>query len=138
VSELAGLFRFRGCAASGQGVCVERGGCACSGSPCLSEKRAEDIIQKFGRSAISGPTAPCLYTTQFKPVLDLTRLPTYSRSFPINRVVLRDLLIEPVEQNGNVHYGKSFSSYEAIADASTGREKVKVTFTDSSTDDCDL
>jgi ABC-type nickel/cobalt efflux system permease component RcnA len=32
VSELAGLFRFRGCAASGQGVCVERGGCACSGS----------------------------------------------------------------------------------------------------------
>ncbi|KAL3447834.1 hypothetical protein BJX65DRAFT_295403 [Aspergillus insuetus] len=105
---------------------------------CLSENRAEDIIQKFGRSATSGPTAPCLYSTQFKPVLDLTRLPTYSRSFAINRVVLRDLLIDPVAENGNVHYAKSFSNYEILADPSTGREKVKVTFTDGSTDDCDL
>ncbi|OJZ85543.1 hypothetical protein ASPFODRAFT_188986 [Aspergillus luchuensis CBS 106.47] len=105
---------------------------------CLSEQLAEAIIQKFGRSATLGPTAPCLYTTQFKPVLDLTRLPTYSRSFAINRVVLRDLLIEPLMQVGKVKYGKSFSSHEIIGDPSTGSEKVKVSFTDGTSDDCDI
>ncbi|KAL3488005.1 hypothetical protein BJX62DRAFT_253604 [Aspergillus germanicus] len=105
---------------------------------CLSEKLAEAIIGKFGQSAISGPTAPCLYTTQFQPVLDLTRLPSYSRSFSINRVVLRDLLIDPVAQSGNALYGKSFSSYEIVADAPTGRERVRVSFTDGSTDECDV
>ncbi|GKZ85786.1 hypothetical protein AnigIFM56816_011757 [Aspergillus niger] len=105
---------------------------------CLSEQLAEAIIRRFGRSATLGPTAPCLYTTQFKPVLDLTRLPTYSRSFAINRVVLRDLLIEPLTQVGKVKYGKSFSSYEIIGDPSTGSEKVIVSFTDGSTDVCDI
>jgi 2-polyprenyl-6-methoxyphenol hydroxylase-like FAD-dependent oxidoreductase len=71
-------------------------------------------------------------------VLDLTQLPSYSRSFAINRVVLRDLLIDPVAQSGNVLYGKSFSTYEIIADAPTGRERVRVSFTDGSTDDCDV
>ncbi|KAE8322189.1 hypothetical protein BDV39DRAFT_196959 [Aspergillus sergii] len=105
---------------------------------CLTDELAEAIIQKFGQSATSGPTAPCLYTTQFKPVLDLSRLPTYSRSFAINRMVLRDLLIDPVQRSGNARYQKSFSSYEIITDPSTGEEKVRVSFTDGSTDDCDL
>ncbi|KAE8357843.1 hypothetical protein BDV27DRAFT_169998 [Aspergillus caelatus] len=105
---------------------------------CLPDELAEAIIQKFGQSATSGPTAPCLYTTQFKPVLDLTRLPTYSRSFAINRVVLRNLLIDPVMRSGNVRYEKSFSSYEIITNSSNGGEKVRVSFTDGSTDECDV
>jgi hypothetical protein len=78
-----------------------------------------------------------LFSTNFLPVLDLTSLPTYSKSFAINRVILRDLLLEPVKLGQNLHYGKLFSGYGIIRDASSGSEKVKVSFADGTSDECD-
>lgn len=104
---------------------------------CLSADHLEAILKKFGQSAASGASAPCIYTTKFKPILDLTKLPTYTKSSAISRVVLRDLLREPVVSSGSFHYGKSFSSYLVIVDGD-GNEKVKVTFADGTTDECDI
>ncbi|PLB53993.1 FAD/NAD(P)-binding domain-containing protein [Aspergillus steynii IBT 23096] len=103
---------------------------------CLRDEHLNAILGRFGQSTTLGATAPCLYNTQFNPVLDLTRLPTYSRSFAINRVVLRDMLLDTVAQAGNVRYGKSFSSFEIVRGA--GSEKVNISFADGGTDECDV
>lgn len=105
---------------------------------CLRDESLKAIIQKFGQSATSGAAAPCIYSTQFQPILDLTTLPTYSKSFAINRVVCRNLLLESVKLSGAIRYGKSFSAYEIISHVPTGREKVRVLFSDGTSDECDI
>lgn len=105
---------------------------------CLTDENLQNIIQKFGQDASAEGAAPCLYSTKFHPILDLTSLPTYSKSFAINRVICRNLLLEPVKPSGNIQYEKTFSSFEIIRDASSEGEKVKVFFTDGTSDECDI
>jgi hypothetical protein len=105
---------------------------------CLRNEDYDAIIQKFGQSATSGAAAPCIYTSQFQPILNLTSLPTYSKSFAINRVVCRNLLLNPVRPSGNIHFEKTFSSYQIMHDFHSGSEKVKVVFTDGTSDECDV
>lgn len=70
-------------------------------------------------------TAPILCTFQFKVDLDLSQLPTYSRSAAISRVVLRNLLLAPVQvQKANhVKFETAFSRFE-IMRQDDGQERV--------------
>lgn len=122
-----------------EGYQIRLGDSAITGfKACLDHENLKTIIQKFGQSATSGAVGPCIYSTRFQPVLDLTSLPTYSKSFAINRVVCRNLLLDPVKPGGNIHYDKTYSSHQIIRDASTGNEKVKVLFADGTSDECDI
>ncbi|KAJ5324945.1 hypothetical protein N7476_003545 [Penicillium atrosanguineum] len=122
-----------------EGYQIRLGDSAVTGfKACLRDEDFNAIIQKFGKSAASGAAAPCIYTSQFRPVLDLTSLPTYSKSFAINRVICRNLLLNPVRLSGNIRYEKSFAAYEIIHVAYSGSEKVRVIFTDGTSDECDV
>jgi 2-polyprenyl-6-methoxyphenol hydroxylase-like FAD-dependent oxidoreductase len=104
---------------------------------CLTETQKNPILEKFGQSAGLTSTAPTLYNSRFEPVLDLTRLPSYSKSSAINRVTVRNLLMGPILAQDRMHFNKAFSHYEIISDDS-GIEKVKVNFTDGTSDVGDL
>ncbi|KAK2060350.1 FAD/NAD(P)-binding domain-containing protein [Colletotrichum caudatum] len=104
---------------------------------CLRRDRILAIQKRLGQSANQSPTAPLVCDSRFRVVLDLSRLPTYSKSAAINRVVLRDLLLDPVEEAGRVRFGTAFSRYEIVRRAD-GRERVNVHFADGSTDTCDV
>ncbi|KAJ5533566.1 hypothetical protein N7494_010118 [Penicillium frequentans] len=122
-----------------EGYQIRLGDSAVAGfKACLRDEDFDAIIQKFGQSATSGAAAPCLYTSHFQSILDLTSLPTYSKSFAINRVVCRNLLLNPVRPSGNIRYEKTFASYEIIRDPSNSSEKVRVIFTDGTSDECDV
>ncbi|KAF5671909.1 fungal specific transcription factor factor [Fusarium denticulatum] len=105
---------------------------------CLTDSQLESIVQRLGRYSGSSKTAPSICNTKFQTILDLSALPTYSKSSAINRVVLRDLLLDPVIAEGKVKFGKQFSHYEIIEDGPGGSEKVRVNFTDGSSDYCDI
>ncbi|KAK2482180.1 hypothetical protein H9L39_07819 [Fusarium oxysporum f. sp. albedinis] len=105
---------------------------------CLTDSQLESIVQKLGRYSGSSKTAPSICNTKFQTILDLSALPTYSKSSAINRVVLRNLLLDPVIAEGRVKFGKHFSHYEIIENGSGGNEGVKVNFTDGSSESCDI
>ncbi|KAH7171651.1 hypothetical protein DER46DRAFT_677206 [Fusarium sp. MPI-SDFR-AT-0072] len=105
---------------------------------CLTDSQLESIVQKLGRYSGSSKTAPSICNTKFQTILDLSALPTYSKSSAINRVVLRDLLLDPVIAEGKVKFGKHFSHYEIIENGSGGNESVKLNFTDGSSEYCDI
>ncbi|KAF9775985.1 hypothetical protein IL306_005873 [Fusarium sp. DS 682] len=105
---------------------------------CLTDSQLESIVQKLGRYSGSSKTAPSVCNTKFQTILDLSALPTYSKSSAINRVVLRDLLLDPVIIKGRVKFGKRFSHYEIIENGPNGNESVKVNFTDGTSEYCDI
>lgn len=105
---------------------------------CLTESQLESIVQRLGRYSGSSKTAPSICNTKFQTILDLSALPTYSKSSAINRVVLRDLLLEPVVAKGKVKFGKQFSHYEIVENGTGGSESVKVNFKDGSSEYCDI
>ncbi|KAH6988849.1 hypothetical protein BKA56DRAFT_475694 [Ilyonectria sp. MPI-CAGE-AT-0026] len=104
---------------------------------CLTESHMASVLRKLGQSSGSSTTAPSICNTKFETVLDLSALPSYSKSSAINRVVLRDLLLDPIIAGGRVKFGKAFSHYEIVTDGS-GKESVKVNFADGSSDHCDI
>jgi predicted NAD/FAD-dependent oxidoreductase len=59
---------------------------------CLDKTQMEALLKLFGRSGGLKSTAPILYDAQLNCLLDLTKFSAYSKSAPINRVVLRDFL----------------------------------------------
>ncbi|KAL3473185.1 FAD/NAD(P)-binding domain-containing protein [Aspergillus californicus] len=104
---------------------------------CLKEDHLHRIIGKFGQSSSSTSTAPSVYNSHFQQILHLTTLPSYSKSWAINRVVLRNLIAEPLEKLGLVRFGKKFTHYE-ISNGESGSEQVRVHFSDGSVDECDI
>ncbi|CVL08432.1 uncharacterized protein FMAN_05174 [Fusarium mangiferae] len=105
---------------------------------CLTDSQLESIVQRLGKYSGSSKTAPSICNTRFQTILDLSALPTYSKSSAINRVVLRDLLLEPVVAKGKVKFGKQFSHYEIVENGSDGNESVKVNFKDGSSEYGDI
>ncbi|KAG5766507.1 hypothetical protein H9Q72_005435 [Fusarium xylarioides] len=105
---------------------------------CLTDSQLESIVQKLGRYSGSSKTAPSICNTKSQTILDLSALPTYSKSSAINRVVLRDLLLDPVITEGKVKFGKQFPEYEIINNEHGGNESVKVNFSDGSSEYCDI
>ena len=123
-----------------EGYQIRLGNAALTGlSACLTEQHMTSVLQKLGQSSGSSATAPSLCNTKFETILDLSALPTYSKSSAINRIVLRDLLLDPISADGRVKFGKSFSHYEIVTDSPANEnESVKVHFTDGSSDRCDI
>ncbi|RKL27484.1 hypothetical protein BFJ72_g13071 [Fusarium proliferatum] len=104
---------------------------------CLNEQQIKAIVDKFGRSGGVRSSAPVLYDKNFKELVDLTVFPSYSKSAPIKRGILRDLLADPVYEAGKLQYGRAFTRYE-ILDPGTATERVRVWFDDGSSDECDV
>lgn len=104
---------------------------------CLTNDHIDRIAAKLGKSSGAQATAPSLYNTRFQVIIDLAQLPTYTKSAGINRVVLRDILLEPIKKSGTIQYGKGFDRYEIFTEK-TGKERVKVYFSDGTHDVGDL
>ncbi|KAH8651262.1 hypothetical protein BX600DRAFT_473299 [Xylariales sp. PMI_506] len=103
---------------------------------CLTPDLIEVLVAKFGRAGGRKSRAPIIYDTGFRPLLDLTKIPNYHKSAPINRRTLRDSLALPVFESGNLVYGKKFERYEIIGAGDA--ERVRAYFDDGSSDDCDV
>ncbi|KAK2023342.1 FAD/NAD(P)-binding domain-containing protein [Colletotrichum zoysiae] len=132
------LYERDAAGAKREGYQIRLGDAAMEGfESCLRRDRILAIQNKLGQSTNQSSTAPLVCDSRFRVVLDLARLPTYSKSAAINRVVLRDLLLGPVEEAGRVRFGAAFSRYEIVLQAD-GRERVSVHFADGSTDTCDV
>ncbi|KAH7205126.1 uncharacterized protein BKA55DRAFT_547290 [Fusarium redolens] len=104
---------------------------------CLPEARTQEIMRKLGKSTSTVQTAPSLYTSRFEQLADFSKVPSYTKSSAIDRVVLRNLLMEPIKASKRVRYGKELTSYDITTDQE-GEEKVKVHFRDGSCDVCDV
>lgn len=102
---------------------------------CLSPEIKDAICAKFGRSGGAVASAPVMYNTRMQLLVDLTKFPAYPKSAPIDRVVLRDALAEPVARQGRIVYGKVFVRYEVFGE---GRQKVRAYFADGTTDEGDV
>jgi len=103
---------------------------------CLTDAHKERIMSKLGMSRGSQATAPSIFTTRFEELIDLTKLAGYTKSAAINRVFLRDILLEPIKRAEQIEYGKAFTNYEIVQ--INGAERVKVHFQDGSHDVCDV
>lgn len=101
---------------------------------CLRDQDIATIARSFGQSSMSGSTAPTIMSSRCEEILNLTTIPSYTKSFAISRSVLRDILTEPL---GLMEYEYAFSWYEIVRDID-GNERVRVYFSDSSFDDCDI
>jgi len=78
---------------------------------CLTAEQQVDLYKMFGRSGGMISWASVLYNAALKSLLDLTKFPAYTKSAPINRVLLRDFLRSPLDQAGRVKFGKKFTGY---------------------------
>ncbi|OBT64244.1 hypothetical protein VE03_06891 [Pseudogymnoascus sp. 23342-1-I1] len=103
---------------------------------CLEQAQIDELMKKFGRSGGLISSAPILYDTSFNCLIDLTRFPAYTKSAPINRVVLRDFLAQPIDDAGNLQYKKRFVKYDIVQ--REGKSKVVAHFDDGTTDEGDL
>lgn len=121
-----------------EGYQIRLGAAALKGlRACLSSDHLDSIVQKFGRANGLRSQAPVLFSQYFRPLINLAKIPSYNKSAPINRVVLRDLLAEPLSKAGVLQYNKEFARYEILA-PNTYQERVRVWFKDGSTDECDI
>ncbi|KAL2829633.1 hypothetical protein BJY01DRAFT_254921 [Aspergillus pseudoustus] len=123
---------------SREGYQIRLGSPALAGfKQCLEPDRQASLIAKFGRSGGVLSSAPILYDTQLRVILDLTKFPAYTKSAPINRVVLRDFLREKLDAASKVKYGKRFVKYEVLkAPGSPG--SIRLFFQDGTTFICDV
>ncbi|KAF7590072.1 hypothetical protein BBP40_003274 [Aspergillus hancockii] len=104
---------------------------------CLSEPQVASIHEKFSQTDVSLSSAPAIYSHRYRPLIDLSRLPGYTKGGSINRLVLRGELMKPIKAAGRVQFGKIFSHYEIIC-LGNGSEHVLVHFMDGTSDWCDI
>ncbi|KAH6696574.1 hypothetical protein BKA61DRAFT_710692 [Leptodontidium sp. MPI-SDFR-AT-0119] len=93
-------------------------------------------MSQLGQSVGAASNSPSIYTSSYRLLLDLTKLPFYSKLSVINRVVLRGTLLGPIVEKGLVRFGMLFSHYEIVNVG--GKEKVKVYFANGEEDLCDV
>lgn len=121
-----------------EGYQIRLGAAALTGlRRCLSSEHLNSIVAKFGRASGLKAQAPVLFSQHFQELLNLTKFSSYSKSAPISRVVLRDILAKPLSDARRLKYSARFSRYEILA-PNTTQERVRVWFEDGSYDDCDL
>lgn len=104
---------------------------------CLSPEHLSSIIKKFGPASGLKAEAPRILHKDWSLLVDLSQFSVYGKSAPINRGVLRDALTDPIYDAGKLHYNKKFDRYEIIANG-TLDERVRVFFSDGTTDECDI
>lgn len=99
---------------------------------CLEPEHLSNVVKHIGPNS----KVPILFDKLFCKFLDLNQLPSYSKSVPIDRIVLRDVLADPITKRGKLHYNKKFVNFQIITEGR--KEIVLVSFDDGSTDTCDL
>ncbi|KAI1847544.1 hypothetical protein JX265_000795 [Neoarthrinium moseri] len=99
---------------------------------CLRVEHLAQVVENIGPNA----KVPIIYDKTFQQMLDLNRLPAYSKSVPIDRVALREVLAGPILKLGKLHYDKKFVGCQIIKEEQ--KELVRVFFEDGSADTCDL
>lgn len=104
---------------------------------CLDEEHRAAVLSKLGQTSGEVNTAPSIVNSRFETILDMSQFPSYSKSAAINRVVLRNTLLDPIVSLGRVRFGNKFVKYEVVSDA-RGNEHVEVHFSDGSIDTCDV
>ncbi|KAF1812565.1 FAD/NAD(P)-binding domain-containing protein [Eremomyces bilateralis CBS 781.70] len=105
---------------------------------CLTKEQYNSVLQRFGRSGGVVPSAPVFYDSQLSLVLDLRKYSAYTKSAPINRALLRDLLQQLLRERNILQYGKKFVRYEALDSVTQGLSGVRAHFADGTTDDADI
>lgn len=106
---------------------------------CLSPQMKDHICAKFGRSGGVVSSAPILYDDKLNVLLDLTKFPAYTKSAPINRVVLREALAEPLREKGVIKYDCKYTGYEVLGDPSgDAKEVVHAKFEGGTVVECDV
>lgn len=104
---------------------------------CLTDDHRAAVLSKLGQTSGEVNTAPSLVNSRFETILDMSQFPSYSKSAAINRVVLRNILLDPIAKLGRVKFGKKLVKYEIVADAEDN-EHVEVQLSDGSVDTCDV
>lgn len=104
---------------------------------CLTEDHRAAVLSKLGQTSGEVNTAPSIVNSRFETILDMSQFPSYSKSAAINRVVLRNTLLDPIIALGRVQFSKRLVKYEIVADGK-GNEHVEVHFSDGSIDTCDI
>ncbi|KAF2823874.1 FAD/NAD(P)-binding domain-containing protein [Ophiobolus disseminans] len=79
---------------------------------CLTDAQIQTITNKLGKSTVTASTAPALYTSQFRELIDFSAVPS-------------DVVLA-----GHIEYGKAFIRYSGVERG--GEEKVRVEFEDGS------
>ncbi|KAG6362261.1 hypothetical protein INS49_010491 [Diaporthe citri] len=121
-----------------EGYQIRLGGPAYTGfEACLADDHRAAVLSKLGQTSGEVNTAPSIVNSRFETILDMSQFPSYSKSAAINRVVLRNTLLDPIIALGRVRFGKKLVSYEIVADKK-GNEHVEVHFSDGSVDNCDV
>lgn len=105
---------------------------------CLTESQYTDLLLCFGRSGGVVSSAPAIFDTNMKLVLDLSKFPAYHKSAPIGRARLRNLLQAPLLKQKVIHYGKTFVHYEVVGPEVAPDGKIRAHFSDGSSADCDI
>ncbi|KAL5358847.1 hypothetical protein BJX96DRAFT_173816 [Aspergillus floccosus] len=105
---------------------------------CLSAEQFGKIKGRMGRFEDNQETTPIWYDHKMNSLLNMSQFSTgYHGSSPMDRVVLRDTIMEAPLREGIVHHGKSFYQYDIIKTES-GDEKVRVWFQDGTSADGDI
>ncbi|KAH6698479.1 hypothetical protein BKA61DRAFT_219061 [Leptodontidium sp. MPI-SDFR-AT-0119] len=103
---------------------------------CMTDKQLGELYPLFGRSGGIVSSAPITYDIHMNPLLDLTKFPAYTKSSPINRILLLNFLAKPVAAAGRLKYGKRFTHYTTFLRPSG--TKTRAFFDDGTSDECDL
>ncbi|KUL84953.1 hypothetical protein ZTR_07906 [Talaromyces verruculosus] len=105
---------------------------------CLSAEQFKKIKKRMGRFEDNEETTPIWYDYKMNPLLNMSRFSTsYHGSSPMDRVVLRDTIMEAPLREGIVYHGKSLHRYDSIK-TDNGDEKVRVWFEDGTSADGDI
>jgi 2-polyprenyl-6-methoxyphenol hydroxylase-like FAD-dependent oxidoreductase len=103
----------------------------------LREDQCARIAAKLGQFEGGKETTPIWYDYKMNEILEMQRISTqFHGSAPMDRVVLRDIIMEKPLAEGIVHFSKSLSKYEIVSQ--NGNETVRVFFEDGTTADCDV
>ncbi|KAF4627829.1 hypothetical protein G7Y89_g10322 [Cudoniella acicularis] len=121
-----------------EGYQIRLGAAALTGfRACLEQTQIDALMKKFGRSGGLISSAPILYDPNFHCLLDLTKFPAYTKSAPINRVVLLDFLRQPIIDSGKLHYSKRLTGYETVKRQGKS-DTIRVLFDDGTSDEGNL
>ncbi|KAI9727212.1 MAG: hypothetical protein M1834_008472 [Cirrosporium novae-zelandiae] len=104
---------------------------------CLNTDLCQDIISRFGKTNGQIYTTPVLYNIDLEPLRGFGKTQPYSKSAPINRVVLRDALVEPLKKARVVHFEKKYVECEIIS-GKGGRDKIRAHFNDGTSAEGDI
>lgn len=109
---------------------------------CLTDRQYADLLLSFGRSGGVVSSAPTIFNPKMELLLELGKFPAYTKSAPIGRARLRNMLQAPLLEHNMMHHGKTFVRYEILkaAEGSSSPEdrRIRVHFADGTSADCDV